>query len=249
MNPIIQQLLNHRTYRQFQRGETLAADTVDTIIACAQQAPSWMNGQHYTLLNIADPALRAQIAELQPNNPQIAECALYLIFIADLHKADLCRQTYEGSFAAAGTPDAFMTAVTDASLAAQNALIAAESLGYATCFTGGIRLIAPQLVELLGLPEHTFPLFGLCIGSPAVEMRLKPRLPRAAVYAENRYPSDETLLDNLAAYEQTMTDFGEAREKLPYREKFARFYSNPYAPDNIELMQQMGWLNWYSGFN
>ena len=165
--------------------------------------------------------------------------------MADFHKADLCRQAYDGTFAAAGAPDALITAVTDASLAAQNAVIAAESLGYATCYTGGIRLIAPQLVELLGLPDHTFPLFGLCIGSPAVEMRLKPRLPKAAVYAENRYPTDQDLLEHLTAYEQTMTDFGEAREKLPYREKFARFYSNPYAPDNINLIQRLGWLTWH----
>ena len=245
MNPTIEQLLQHRTYRQFQSGQQLPAEEVDAIIACAQQAASWMNGQHYTIINIADPALRARIAELQPNNPQIGECALYLIFLADLHKADLCRQAYDGTFAASGSPDALITAVADASLAAQNAVIAAESLGYATCYTGGIRLIAPQLVELLGLPDHTFPLFGLCIGSPAVEMRLKPRLPKAAVYAENRYPTDQDLLEHLTAYEQTMTDFGEAREKLPYREKFARFYSNPYAPENIALMQRMGWLNWY----
>ena len=52
-------------------------------------------------------------------------------------------------------------------------------------------------------------------------------------------------MEHLTAYEQTMTDFGEAREKLPYREKFARFYSNPYAPDNINLIQRLGWLTWH----
>lgn len=75
-------------------------------------------------------------------------------------------------------------------------------------------------------------------------MRLKPRLPRAAAYAENHYPSDADLAGHLADYEQTMTRFGEAREKLPYRQKFAR-YTQPYAPDNIALMQSLGWLNWY----
>ncbi|WP_373698897.1 hypothetical protein [Neisseria dentiae] len=39
-----------------------------------------------------------------------------------------------------------------------------------------------------------------------------------------------------------MTAFGEAREKFPYREKFARYYSSTYAPKNIPLLQTQGWL-------
>lgn len=247
MNETLRLLNAHRTYRQFRRDETLPSEHLEAVIASAQQAASWMNGQHYTIINISSPDLRAAISALQPNNPQISECAVYLIFLADLHKADLCRQAQaESSFAAAaGAPDALITAVTDCALAAQNAVVAAESLGYATCFTGGIRQIAPQLTELLGLPAHTFPVVGLCIGTPAVEMRIKPRLPRAAAYAENRYPNDADLAGHLADYEQTMTQFGEAREKLPYRQKFARFYTQAYAPDNIALMQSLGWLNWY----
>lgn len=85
-------------------------------------------------------------------------------------------------------------------------------------------------------------MFGLCIGTPDVEMAVKPRLPQPAVYAENRYPDTETQLEKLAEYEQTMLDFGEAREKFPFREKFARYYSRPYAPENIELMKSLGWL-------
>ncbi|MDO4642022.1 MAG: nitroreductase family protein [Neisseria sp.] len=244
MNPTINLLKNHRTYRRFKAGETIPPENLQAIIDCARQAPSWMNGQHYTIINITSPELRARISQLQPANPQISECAVYLIFIADLHKADLCCQAYEGNFSAAGTPDAFMTAITDTALAAQNAVTAAESLGYATCYTGGIRQIATQLIEWLKLPQHTFPVTGLCIGTPDVEMRIKPRLPQAAAYAENQYPTDQSLSESLAAYEETLRQFAEARETLPYREKFARYYSRPYAPENLELIQKAGWLTW-----
>lgn len=242
MKTAIDILKNHRTYRHFKPGLKLPEADLQTIIDCARQAPSWMNGQHYSIINITDPALRAQIVALQPGNPQIGTCSTYLIFIADLHRADLSSRAYEGSFSAAGEPDSLITAVTDTALAAQNAVVAAESLGYATCFTGGIRNIAPPLVELLGLPKNTFPIVGLCIGSPDIDMPLKPRLPEHTVYAENRYPDDDTLSDGLAQYEQIMTDFGEAREKLPFRQKFARYYSSTYAPKNIPLLQQQGWL-------
>lgn len=33
-----------------------------------------------TIINISNPDLRAAISALQPNNPQIGECAVYLIF-------------------------------------------------------------------------------------------------------------------------------------------------------------------------
>ena len=217
MQNAIETIRQHRTYRHFKAGLALPETDVQTSIDCARQAPSWMNGQHYSIINITDPALRAQIVALQPGNPQIGTCSTYLLFIADLHRAGLASHAFQGSFNAAGEPDSLITAVTDTSLAAQNALVAAESLGYATCFTGGIRLIAPQLIELLGLPE-------------------------SSVYAENHYPPEQTLIEGLAQYEQTMSAFSEAREKLPYREKFARYYSNTYAPKNIPLLQQQGWL-------
>ena len=242
MQNAIETIRQHRTYRHFKAGLALPETDVQTIIDCARQAPSWMNGQHYSIINITDPALRAQIVALQPGNPQIGTCSTYLLFIADLHRAGLASHAFQGSFNAAGEPDSLITAVTDTSLAAQNALVAAESLGYATCFTGGIRLIAPQLIELLGLPANTFPIFGLCIGTPDIEMALKQRLPESSVYAENHYPPEQTLIEGLAQYEQTMSAFSEAREKLPYREKFARYYSNTYAPKNIHLLQQQGWL-------
>ena len=92
------------------------------------------------------------------------------------------------------------------------------------------------------MPAYTYPLFGLCIGKPAVEMQVKPRLPQQAVVAENRYPSDDVLSTALADYEATMTAFGEKREKFPFREKFARYYSQEYAPRNTKLLRDQGLL-------
>lgn len=249
MNPTLQTLQAHRTYRQFDPEARIPADQLQAILDATRQAPSWMNGQHYTIIRITDPALRQRIVERQPNNPQIGTCSEYWIFVADVRRAYLCSEAAGGSFAAVGTPDTLITVTTDASLAAQNAVIAAESLGYATCFTGGIRLIGPELCEWLGLPKYTYPLFGLCIGKPAVEMKLKPRLPQQAVVAENRYPTDDTLSAALADYEATMTAFGEAREKFPFRQKFARYYGQEYAPRNAKLLHDQGLLTHPQGLD
>ena len=78
-------------------------------------------------------------------------------------------------------------------------------------------------------------------------MRLKPRLPQQAVVFENRYAPDQQLEADLADYEHTITAFGEAREKLPYRQKFARYYSQTYVPANIALLKQQGLLTHPNG--
>ena len=249
MNPVIDTLLQHRTYRAFDPDHRIPAAEVDAMLAAARQASSWMNGQHYTIIRITDAALRQKIVAAQPANPQIGSCAEYWLFIGDAHKAELCSRAYAGSMAGVGVPDTLLTLATDAALAAQNAAIAAENLGYAICYTGGIRLIAAELTEWLALPAHTFPLFGLCIGKPAVEMPLKPRLPLPAAVAENRYPDDATLSAALADYEATMTAFGEAREKLPYREKFARYYSREYGVGNPALLKHQGLLTHPDGLD
>lgn len=238
MNPAIKTMQSHRSYRDFDENHAMSAEEFKQIIDSARQAPSWMNGQHYSIINISDEKLRAEISALQPRNPHIASASTFLVFIADLYRMKLASEGYEGNFSAVDDIDTLFTATTDAALAAQNAVVAAESMGYGICFIGGIRTIAQELVALLDLPQYTFPLFGLAIGKPAVEMALKPRLPENAVVFNNRYQRD--LAPLLADYEQTMTDFGEAREKLPWREKFARYYEKPFAPGNNELLRQQG---------
>ena len=185
-NQTIELLQNHRVYREFDSSATVPDSQLNDIIKCAQQAPSWQNGQHYSIINISDKALRQKIVDLQPRNPQIAQCSVFLVFVMDGYRSYLSSQAYDGSFEGFKDSDTLITLATDTALAAQNATVAAESLGYATCPIGGLRMIANDLIELLKLPKYTYPIFGLCIGKPSVEMRLKPRLPKSAVYFENQ---------------------------------------------------------------
>lgn len=239
MNPTIDLLTNHYTCRSF-TDEAVPPEAVAAMTAAARQASSWMNGQYYTVIRITDAALRRRIADAQPANPQIAQCGEYWIFVADAHRAVLCGKACGGGFASTASPELLLTVAVDAALAAQNAAVAAESLGYAVCYTGGIRQIAAQLAQWLALPEYTFPLFGLCIGRAAAAGRVKPRLPEAAAVAENRYPDAAVQAAALAEYEARLAAFGEAREKFPYREKFARFHQAEYAPQNRAFLAAQG---------
>lgn len=97
MNPVLQTLHEHCTYRQFDPAHQIPAEQVQAMLDATRQAPSWMNGQHYTIIRITDPALRQKIAAAQPNNPQIGTCGEYWIFVADARRAMLCSQAAGGA--------------------------------------------------------------------------------------------------------------------------------------------------------
>lgn len=98
-------------------------------------------------------------------------------------------------------------ATIDAALAAQNATIAAESLGLGTVYIGGIRNQPVRVTETIQLPPHLFTVFGLCVGYPdeAKPAAIKPRLPQAAVLHR------ET--DNLVQPEDAIAQYNEIRQR------------------------------------
>ncbi len=239
MNSTIEMLCNHRTYRDFDPDFVLPASDLQQILQSARQAPSWMNGQHVSII-LCNTSVREKIAQ-KAGSVQIGACSALLFFIGDLYRASVCAKFHSTDFSAVGNADTLITMVTDAALVAQNATVAAESLGYGTCVVGGVRSLCADLIDIFSLPKFTFPLFGLCIGKPTVQMRVKPRLPQEICVFENVYHT-ENIEDGLKSYEKTMLDFAEARETLPYREKFARFYAKNFAAKNNDLLVKQGFL-------
>src|SRR5258708_7803753 len=81
-----------------------------------------------------------------------------------------------------GTPyfEAFLVAAVDAALAAQNATVAAESLGLSMVYIGALRNNPAGVGRLLDLPPGAMALFGMCVGYPlpTVTNEVKPRLPQ-----------------------------------------------------------------------
>jgi len=96
----------------------------------------------------------------------------------------------EGGDFSAGMTEHFLIASIDVALAAQNTVVAAESLGLGICYIGGLRNNPTEVSELLQLPQQVYPVFGLCLGYPNQNPEVKPRLPVDAVLMKEVY--DET---------------------------------------------------------
>lgn len=71
---------------------------------------------------------------------------------------------------------------------------------------GSLLNDVPALIDLLNLPEYTYPVLGIAIGKPDQEPAVKPRMPRSMQFFENEYPSsDEKLLSGLDSFDAECT--------------------------------------------
>ncbi|WP_163654523.1 NADPH-dependent oxidoreductase [Listeria sp. PSOL-1] len=235
MNSLIKQMANHRSIRKYETNREIPTEQLNAIIESAQRAPSWMNGQQYSIIGIKNQARKDKLAELT-GNPYVADCSVFLIFVADFYRIQLASEKHGKSFGAKTEPDLLLVAATDIGLACENAILAAESFDLGTVCIGGIRRNLAEASAFLGLPEFVFPVVGLCIGYPADRPKVKPRLPKAAVYFEETYQTDTLPL--LEKYDEEIIPYF----KKGYTEILANAYDKPYYHGITTALKKQGYL-------
>lgn len=133
------------------------------------------------------------------------------IFLADLYRNSRIRAEQGISSEALSSMNLFLTAAEDALLAAQNVVVAAESMGLGTVYLGSILADPRSVVQALKLPELTFPIVGLLVGHSDQEPGRKPRLPLSVMTARNTYPRVESYAELLADYDREVTEYYDLR--------------------------------------
>lgn len=196
--PAIETMLAHRSIRRFKADAVPDAD-IRRAIEAGQMASTSSNVQAYCAIRVTDPTIRAGLAELAGPQQKVVDCGAFFVICADVRRHRLLAQ-------AAGEPyetklEAFLVAVIDASLFAQNACIAFEAMGYGICYIGGLRNDLPRVDTLLDLPDGVYPLFGLCVGVPDESPLARPRFSADGVLFENGYPSDAEVMGHIAQYD------------------------------------------------
>lgn len=208
MNQTIETILNHRSVRQF-KNEALSDEQIRTIVQSAQAASTSSYIQAYTIIGVKDPVKKKKLAEIAGNQNYVEENGHFFVFCADLYRHEnIGRWENSDVIHSLESTEKFMVALIDASLAAQNASIAAESMGMGICYIGGIRNDLEAVSEVLELPDRVIPLFGLAVGYPAGDSSVKPRLPMGAVYHEDGYNADEAgMRAELDRYDETISSY------------------------------------------
>ena len=177
MNETIRQLSERKSVRVFTDRE-ISAEEKAAILNAACQAPTAGNQQLYTILDITDRSLKEKLVKTCDDQPFIAQAKLVLIFCAD------CRKWYRAFQAAGCDPREpgvgdLLLAVSDTNIAAQNAVVAAESLGIGSCYIGDVMENCEAQRELLGLPKYVFPAAMLVFGYPTEQQKNRKKPPRA----------------------------------------------------------------------
>ncbi|MBU4225290.1 MAG: nitroreductase family protein [Chloroflexi bacterium] len=203
--PIIDLIHRHASVRHY-KPDPLPTATVETIVAAAQRASSSSNLQTCSVVAVTEAGKRKRLAELCGNQQHIADAPLFLAFCADLARLDRACQL-RGYIQVTEYVENFLVAVVDTAIAAQTAAMAAESLGLGICYIGGIRNNPKDVIELLQLPRLVFPISGMTMGWPAVEPRLRPRLPLRVVLHWEKYDR-ATQDDSLREYDRALIASG-----------------------------------------
>jgi nitroreductase len=213
-NETIAVMLDHRSVRGY-KPDPLPAGAVETLIAAAQSAATSSNMQWWSAIAITDPAKKKVLAEIASNQKHIEQCPTFIVWIADMARNQRISDDTKTDFECMPWLETFMVACIDAALAAQNAVVAAQSIGLRTVYIGAMRNDPVRVAELLGLPPQSFVVFGLCVGYAAdekAEGEVKPRLPQSIVLHKERYDATgEAALR--AAYDAEMSKFS-ARHEL-----------------------------------
>ena len=234
MNEVIRQLHARKSVRAF-TGEKIAPELKREILLAATQAPTAGNQQMYTIIDVTDEALKQRLAVTCDNQPFIAKADMILIFCADFRKWYDAFQEAGCEPRKPGVGD-LLLACSDTNIAAQNAVVAAESLGIGSCYIGDVMENCEIHRELLHLPEYVFPAAMLVFGYPTqqqVEREKPARVDLKHIVHENAYRT----MDGKELREM----FAVKHPVMSYEEWCSRFCNRKYNSDfSKEMTRSVG---------
>lgn len=169
MNPIIKTILERRSVRRY-TGEKVVREYLQELVRAGMAAPTSKDTRHLAFLVIDDPELVVKLTEGLPHAKMLLSAKHAIIVCSDL------------SVAYGGAEVGYW--IQDSAAAAENILLAAQSLGLGACWTG----VHPRpervvfLRELLGIPENMMPLCAIAVGHPTGEDTPKDKFDPSKVF-------------------------------------------------------------------
>lgn len=208
MNEVITLLQSHRSVRKF-TDQAIPQAVLEELIKCGQAAATSSFIQACTVIQVEDSAMREQLVELSGGQSYVASASKFLVYCADMRRHQLVCDMHHSEMVS-GYTEQFITATVDCALFAQNVMTAAQSLGIEGVYIGGIRNNIAAVSDLLELPPLVYPVFGMCLGYPAQNPEVKPRLPLSVVLKKDHYRDDKDE-QSIAEYDEQVRDYYRSR--------------------------------------
>ncbi|OPH33913.1 NADPH-flavin oxidoreductase [Moraxella lacunata] len=251
--PTLETLLNHRSVRKY-TGEPISDEMLTAILEAGRAVSTSSYLQAVSVVRVRDKAKRTAFRQISNNLSEdkynellaqgkrlghgyVEDCAEYLVFCMDAYRhhalADVNTDWTE----------VMLIGAIDSALMAQNMLATAESLGLGGVYIGSLRNDIQRASELLALPKHVVPLFGLCLGHPdwnsKINQSQRPRLPLDVIVSTDTYqtPSDNVLSaynDEVKAY------YGGRGLELDWRAQIAETFGGDVRPFMLDYLQKQG---------
>ncbi|MDO9301615.1 MAG: nitroreductase family protein [Anaerolineales bacterium] len=242
MNQVIDVLTKRKSVRAYEQKE-IGADIRAEILKATLRAPTAGNMMLYSILDITDQKIKDRLAVTCDNQPFIARAPMVWIFLADYQRwydyfiasgvEELCAQ--QGiSLQKPEEADLFL-ACSDALIAAQSAVIAAESFGLGSCYIGDIMEQYETHRDLFNLPQYVFPIGMVVFGYPTQQQKdqeLTSRFDEKFIVFENQYRRlGREEFDEMFAERQSRLPKGKPMEGIAnvgqanYQRKFSADFS------------------------
>ncbi len=241
MNRTVELLQTHTSVRRFE-ATPLTSAVKAQLLTAAHGGSSSNFVQATTIIEVTDPAIRAELATISQSAAYVKQSGAFYMFVADLYRQATVLTRAHQSLTPIQNVEALTVGIVDTAIAGENMAVAAEAMGLGICFIGGIRNDLFRVRDLLGLPQYTVPLFGLTVGVPVSKNAIKPRMPQANTVFTNRY--DAVAATDLTAYDQTMATYyanrGTHAQVTDWSTKMRTFFATPRRPDVATFMVSQG---------
>ncbi|MGC9151874.1 MAG: nitroreductase family protein [Microbacter sp.] len=201
----MEDLRNRTTIRKY-KAQPIAPEMLNELLEVACRAANTGNMQAYSIVVTQAESVKKALAPAHFNQSMVTEAPVVLTFCADFNRfSHWCRQRnaepgYDNFLS-------FMTAATDALLAAEHFCVAAESQGLGTCYLGTAIYNAQQIIDVLHLPRLVVPVITLTVGFPDESPAQPDRLPlEGIVHFETYQDYSSEDIDQIYAYKEQLPE-------------------------------------------
>ncbi|MBD3183210.1 nitroreductase [Candidatus Poribacteria bacterium] len=149
MNETLETMWNRRSVRKY-KSDPLPPEHLRLILETARRAPTGGNRQKWRMIVISDPDLRRKTAEACSHQMWMADAAVILCLVTEPGEGQV-----------------------NGAIVLDQAILAATSLGYGTCWVGAYD--ADKIREVLDIPDDYGIICLTPVGVSADEPKARPR--------------------------------------------------------------------------